>query len=355
MNPTPKKGSIVTGGLLWRHPPLRYRVSDLPPGKLVMQIESALAELSAQAKAGRDNAKGEFERLMEALDSWYQSELRGRAKAGDKSFNHQSSIEKLLWIAGDASECLAWLAKNRSEDCARHAENRLTWPGLISVLKSIEDKSQALKNYLPLGRKKKHYHPKTVADSVFRVAEWVIQYLTDWDDWKAELCFTPFKWRDRDEYRKSVATFRQKIGPMTKGNWSKWKPVFERCITLFYGPSRERWKLIPDLPMPKKYCRKYGVLKPETYKDDLYIAIRVGVTDEWFKRFVATHSLTPAEKADWQKEVQRQAAAEPHPSIMDIPPDDTLKDIAARAKKSGGKWSRYKEAILCKCKNLLPA
>jgi hypothetical protein len=189
---------------------------------------------------------------------------------------------------------------------------------------------------------------------VFRAAEWIIKYLDGDDDWKAQLCFVPFKWRERDEYRTAMLNFRQKLGPLTKGNWSNWEPVFKRCITLFYGPSRERWKLIPDSPMPKKYCRKYSILKPETYKDDFYIAIRVGVTDEWFKRFVATHSLTPAEKADLQMEVQRRAAEEPHSSIMDLPPDDTLKSIAGRVRKRDGGWGDYKEAILRKCKNLLP-
>ena len=123
------------------------------------------------------------------------------------------------------------------------------------MLKSIEDKSQALKSYLPLGQKKKHYHPKSVADSVLSAAEWIIKYLATWDDWKAELCLKPSKWRNRDEYRKSVEIFRKKLGSDDKGQLAEVEAGFREMRYILLRAIRERWKLIPDLPMPKKFCR----------------------------------------------------------------------------------------------------
>jgi hypothetical protein len=362
----PKKGSIATGGLLWRHPPLRYRVSDLPPEKLVIQIESALAELSAQAKAGRDKAKDELERLMSALDSWYQNELRERAKAGDKSFHHSSTIAELLWLAGDTIECLAWLAKNRSEDCARHARSRKTWPAFISFLRSTEAKSQALKEHLKKnvqwGQKFSHYKPNTETDKLFRAAEFIIEYVSESDlDWRQFIVFAPFikglEWTNRDDCREAIDKFRQEQGAITQSNWPKWKPVFERCITFHYARSNERWKLIPDSRTPKSLRLKYKSQIPKTWKEfflDADHAARLGIADEWLQYCFATKKLTPVQRDELQAKVKAAALRERHPSIMDIEPDNALKLCALRAADRNGGWGDYKAALLNKCKRLLP-
>jgi hypothetical protein len=362
-----KKGSLVTGGLLWRHPTLRYRVSGLSPEKLVKRIESALAELDAQAKAGRDNAKGEFERLMTALGSWYQSELRERAKAGDKSFHGSSSIQELLELADDTIECLGWLAKNRSADCEYYAERRMNWPGFVSILADIESKSQAIKACIPLGRKFEHYSRKrTQADILFRCARFAIDYFTDHPsfDSNAAFYFYPYingvEWMERQVAHKAINDYCKTLGPVAQINWPKWKPVFARFITLQYGPSSERWKLIPDTPMPKKLFQKSEIkskrpeLVPKSWNDCLHIADRFGTTAEWYQEFGKKMPLTPAERIELLSDLKQMAAQSGRRCIMDIPPDASLRRLQKRANSRNGKWGDYKNEILRRCRNLLP-
>ena len=322
---------------------------------LVERVKAANVQLESRAVSGDVEAMREFESQLAQMGRKYLHLLSARSKFSGTSFNGQSVIEQLLETADDTIECLGWVAKNRSRACERFAENRLTWPGFISSLPSIEKKSQALKDHLPLGRKYNHYHSKTVADKLFKAARWIIKYVSDGDDWRAMFCFGPFEWLERDEYRQAMMMFRQRLGPLTRSNWAKWKPVFARCSTLIYGPPRERWKLVPDSPMPMKLRRKYSVLTVTSYKDDLWIAIRLGVTNEWFQHYVATHKITLEEKAKLQIDVQHYAEQNPHPCLMDIEPDDTLKGIQRRVEDRDGGWGDYKAALLRKCKNLLPA
>ncbi len=366
MKPAPKKGSIVTGEL-YRSFRLRYRVSGLPPRGLVKRIESALAELEAQAKVGRDKAKDEFERLMTALNSKYQTELRERAKAGDKSFHGSSSIQELLWLADDTIECLHWLAKNRSADCEYYAERRMNWPGFVSILADIESKSQAIKACIPLGRKFEHYSRKrTQADILFRCARFAIDYFTDHPsmDGNSSYYFYPdikgVEWMEREKGVKAINDYCAKLGPVTQNNWWQWKPIFARFITLQYGPPSERWKLIPDTPMPKKWYQK-SVLKskrpelvPKSWNDCLHIADRFGTTAEWYQEFGKKLPLSPAERTELENDLKQMAARNRKLCIMDVPPDASLARLQRRANERNAKWGDYKNEILRRCQNLLP-
>ena len=352
-----KKGSIVSGEC-YRGWPLRYRVTRLKPGQLVKRVESAMAELQMQAKAGDDVAVREFERLLTALGYEYQDLLRERAKAGDKSFHGSSSIQELLWLADDTIECLAWLAKHRSEDCECHAERRLNWPGFISVLASINRKSKEVIEHIPLGRKFDHYNRrKTEADSLFRVARFAISYVTERQDSFSGIYYAPFikdvLWMKCPERDEAIKKFAAEQGPLTRANWDKRKPVLERVITLYYGPSVERWEMIPDLPIPKSVLNKCGKsrLKLKTYRDICPAEI-FGIMKEWGEHLCRNNKFTPDELAEIRTWSNRQNTD--RPCIMDVAPDIALKNIKGRAAKRKGGWGDYKGEILNRCKRLLP-
>ena len=362
----PKKSSIVSGEC-YRSFPLRYRVSGLPPRKLVKRIESALAELEAQAKIGRDKAKDEFERLMTALDSKYQTELRERAKAGDKSFHGSSSIQELLWLADETIECLGWLAKNKSADCEYYAERRMNWPGFVSILADIESKSQAIKACIPLGRKFAHYNRKrTQADILFSCARFAIDYFTDHPsfDSNASFYFYPYikgvEWMEREKAHKVINDYCKTLGSVTQTDWPKWKPIFARFITLQFGPSQERWKLIPNTPMPKKWFQKSvskskrPELVPKSWNDCIHIADRFGTTAEWYQEFGKKLTLTLEERAEMQNDLKLMAAQNRKRCIMDVPPDASLARLQKRANERNAKWGDYKNEILRRCHHLLP-
>jgi len=366
MKPALKKGSIVSGEC-YRGWPLRYRVTRLKPGQIVKRVESAMAELQMQAKAGDDVAVREFERLLTALGSEYQDLLRERAKAGDKSFHGSSSIQELLDLADDTIECLGWLAKNKSADCEYYAERRMNWPGFVSILADIESKSQAIKACIPLGRKFEHYSRKrTKADILFRCARFAIDYFTDHPslDSNASFYFYPYikgvEWMERERAHKAINDYCKTLGPVTQTNWPKWKPIFARIITLQFGPSSERWKLIPNTPMPKKWLQKSEIkskrpeLVPKSWNDCLHIADRFGTTAEWYQEFGKKLPLTPAERIELQNDLKLMAAGNRRHCVMDIPPDASLARLQKRANERNAKWGDYKNEILRRCRNLLP-
>ncbi len=346
---------------------MKFRVSGLPPMKLVKRVESALAELETLAKAGDEIAVREFERLLSALGSKHRDMLWQRAKDGDKSLNHFSSIWELLGIADDEIEHLGWLAKHRSKDCERFAVDRLTWPGFISILPSIESKSQALKLCIPLGRDYEHYDKRrTKADAFFRAARFTIKFFKEGGalDSGAGIYYVPWiegvEFMFRPEREQKIKSYLAQLGPMTRGNWPNWKPVFERFITFHYGPSHERWKLMPDSQLPpappeikgKKIVRPDLIAK--TYRERFHTSYFWGTLHEWYEHLVNHHQLSAAERAEVKQLVNRHAAGCIHRCIMDIKPDAALQRVHNRAKKRNSGWSEFKNEILNRCERLLP-
>jgi len=337
---------------------------------LVERIKTAVAQLESRAISGDSETMREFEQLLSVFGDKHQHFLRDRAKAGDKSFHGQSSIEKLLWTADDTAECLAWLAKNHSIDCERHAECRLNWPGFISLLPSIESKSQALKACIPLGRKFEHYNKKrTQADMLFRIARYAISYFSDHPSFNSysSFYFTPdikdVEWMKRQDAHEAIKKHCARLGAISRDNWPNWKPIFARFITLHYGPSHERWKLIPDTPMPQELKlaeskRKIGRpdLEPKSWKDNLYIARKFGTAAEWYGQFGKALELTPTERDELKKEIEQFAAgkAESCVNVMDIEGDASLVRLRKRANSRNAKWGDYKNEILRRCQHLLP-
>ncbi len=339
--------------------PLPQPNSRISTRVLVTRIQAVFAQLESRAITGDKEAMREFERLLSVFGKKHQHLLRERAKEGDKSFHGGSSIIELIWTAEDAAECLAWLAKNRPKDCERHAANRLSWPGLISYLPSIERKSQELKRLIPLGRNFKHYdRRRTQADSLFRAAQFVIKYVSrNGGDSYSGIYYAPFidgvLWMKSPERHEAINAFGAKQGALTRDNWQKWKPVLSRVVTFYYGPSWERWKLMPDLPLPQSMLRQLGKsgFQFKTYKD-ICPAQQLGVLNEWREHLSKSHKLTKADKADIQKWIN--AIKNERPCIMDIEPDDTLKNLHARVARRDGGWGDFKNEILNRCKRLLP-
>jgi hypothetical protein len=164
----------------------------------------------------------------------------------------------------------------------------------------------------------------------------------------------------REEARAAIDKYCARLGPITKANWLAWKPVFSRYITLHYGPSSERWKLIPNTPMPKVWSKASGIkskrpeLIPKSWNDCLHIAEHFGTTDEWYKEFGKKMPLTSAERTELLADLKKYAANCRWKCVMDIKPDASLARLHKRAVGRNGKWGDYKNEILRRCKNLLP-
>jgi hypothetical protein len=332
--------------------------------KLVKQIEFALAELESQGKAGDAASKDQHERLLAVISTKYQDTLWERAKIG-KGYRGFDSIWELLGIADNTIDRLFWLAKNRSKDCEGLAETRLNWPAYISLLPDIERNCQKLKKHIPLGRKFSHYSKRTKVDTLFGIARFVIRYLSESHDSFSGIYFAPFikgiEWMKNPERDEAIKKYCAECGAMTRKNWPRWKPIFERVITLYYGPSRERWKFIPNTPVPKKlgseesnHKSKRPDLTPKSLKDNLHIAEIFGTTIEWHEQFGKRMSLTAAEKAELENDLKRLAAECRRRCVMDMERDKALEKIHEREERRDGGWGDFKSAILRKCFNLLP-
>jgi hypothetical protein len=321
------------------------------------RIKADFAQLEARALSGDLEAVKEFEQLLTVFGDKHQHLLRERAKDGDKTLHGQHSIDALLSFADETIVCLGWLAKNKSADCSFWAKRRLNWPGFISVLASTNRKAKEVVTHIPLGQKYSHYNrKKTETDSLFQAARRVIDYVNRPGDSFSGIYFAPFvkgvewmKTAERDEAIKKLAIER---GPLTQENWDKWKPIFDRVVTLFYGPSLERWEMMPDSKVPQKIliAANKTRFKLRTYRD-ICPADIFGVLEEWGKHLSQNNKLTPAELVEietWGKRKQSR------PCIMDIEPDDALKRIKGRVLGRKGGWGDYKSEILNRCRRLLP-
>ncbi len=306
----------------------------------------------------------EFERLLALYGSKYEFIMRQRAKDGDKSLHSSSSIQELLWLADDTIQCLAWLAKNRSSDCARHAARRFNWPGFISVLASINRKSREVVSHIPLGKDYKHIDWKrTEVDKLFHAALFINKYISKPQaDSFSGVYYAPFikgvLWMSMEERGAAIKKFNEKQGPQTRANWKKWKPLIARVVTLYYGPSSEKWKLIPNYRIPPK---KFKFRKPlavervklKTYRDICPAEI-FGVLKEWIKYLSQKIKFSESEIAELQTWLDRQNKYQGRTCIMEIEPDEALKKIHARVERRDGGWGDFKSEILKRCFRLLP-
>ena len=351
----PKKLAAPVDSFGWPLPKPNFRIK---PNVLSERIRTIFKQLESRGLSGDSEAMNEFEHLLSLYGMTHQHLLRERAKDGDKLFDGSLSIQELLWLADDTIECLGWLAKKRSKDCEYYAERRLNWPGFISVLASINRKSKEVINYIPLGKKFNHYNrKKTEADILFQVARFAIAYASKPDDSFSGIYFAPFiegvLWMKRPERDEALKKFASQQGPLTQANWDKWKPVLTRVITLYYGPSWERWKMIPDSPIPAIYLKRErkSKLRLKTYRDMCPAEI-FGVMKEWGEHLSKNNKLTRADSAEIKTWVTRQNKN--RRCIMDIEPDEALKKIHARVALRDGGWGDFKSEILNRCKRLLP-
>jgi hypothetical protein len=347
------KKTPLVDSMGWPLPKPNFRIK---PNVLSERIRTMFKQLESRGISGDSEAMKEFEHLLSLYGDKHQRLLRERAKDGDKLFDGSYSIQELLWLADDTIECLAWLAIHRSKDCEYWAERRLNWPGFISVLASINRQSKAVIDHIPLGKRLPYNRKKTEADSFFRVARFVIDYVSKPSDSFSGVYFAPFirgvLWMKRPERDQALMKFAAKQGPITQTNWVKWKPVFERVITLYYGPSWEKWKMIPDSPIPSNMFKKCGKSrwKLKTYRD-ICPADIFGLWKEFGEHLSRNNKFTPAEMAEigtWSNRKQNR------PCIMDVEPDEALNRVKGRAAKRKGGWGDYKNEILNRCKRLLP-
>lgn len=262
--------------------------------------------------------------------------------------------EALLRVADRTIDALYWLASNRPDDLKPHARKRSNWPAFVDLRDDMEAPFRALHGEFDKAGNRIGAGPielgmglpytlnrKTKTDLLLDAALEVLAEVFQPSP-RMEFLFEPFIQgigeMPGDVRLAAMQKYRASLGPFQKGNWANWRPVLEHILTLFHGPSEQRWERIPER------CR------------DAFNARRFGCEEEWIAGMKKTERF---DEASARSELDNLGAISlfwgviHSKRLFDEQHDPDVQRIIRSAKGNrASQWSHIKDEVLKKIKNL---
>jgi hypothetical protein len=337
--------------------PIPEKIIYDPDDVLWSNFQAAYKKVIDSANAGGKTARSQLDFFNWGIYDYFRKDIEKKARAGQAGSPHPISI--LFEMADFSISILFWLAEHQRDNIKKYARKRWAWPGLFHLSKREQNKYQALlPKFDKSGTKIIRESPielgknlglqvnanLTKGDLLFQIAANAVNNVALLD--REEMVWNgSWLWlrahnksfSKTKKLHKQAEKFLASLGFFTKGNWPKWKPVFETYLTVKFAPPEIKFKILP------KDCQS-----------NLHVCYGIGAHMEWLENLKKTKSMSAIEETQLISDMKKRAALYDNAVPAQEYDHPDIKKIVLNQKSNRSKWNALKKEILKRIENLAP-